>query len=88
MKVLLAPHVSEKSSMVADVSNQVAFKVATDAIKPEIKAAVELLFNKEAAVPVHREKQGRGDQHIDWYVDEGLGEAIVELALRQLAPAA
>lgn len=53
MKVLLAPHVSEKSSMIADAGNQVAFKVARDASKPEIKGAVELLFNvKVRAVTV------------------------------------
>ena len=45
MKVLLAPHVSEKSTTVADAANQVVFKVAKDATKPEIKAAVELLFD-------------------------------------------
>jgi len=45
MKILLAPHVSEKSSAVADAYNQVVFKVARDATKPEIKSAVELMFN-------------------------------------------
>ena len=45
MKVLLAPIVSEKSTMVADKNEQVAFRVLQDATKPEIKAAVELLFN-------------------------------------------
>jgi large subunit ribosomal protein L23 len=45
LKVLLAPHVSEKSAQIADVSNQVAFKVARDASKPEVKSAVELLFD-------------------------------------------
>ncbi|HXH02840.1 MAG TPA: 50S ribosomal protein L23 [Candidatus Competibacteraceae bacterium] len=45
MKVLLAPHVSEKSTTVADKHNQVTFRVATDATKAEIKGAVELLFN-------------------------------------------
>ena len=44
MKILLAPHVSEKTSMAADKHNQVAFKVAPDATKTEIKSAVELLF--------------------------------------------
>ena len=44
MKVLLAPIVSEKSTMVADRNSQVAFRVLQDATKPEIKAAVELLF--------------------------------------------
>ena len=45
MKVLLAPVVSEKSSMAADGSRQYTFKVDTDATKPEISAAVELLFD-------------------------------------------
>ncbi|MGD9000591.1 MAG: 50S ribosomal protein L23 [Granulosicoccaceae bacterium] len=47
MKVLLAPHISEKSTMSADVDNQVIFKVAEDASKLEIKKAVELLFKVE-----------------------------------------
>jgi large subunit ribosomal protein L23 len=47
MKVLLAPHVSEKSTMAADTDNQVIFKVAEDASKLEIKKAVELLFKVE-----------------------------------------
>ena len=44
LKGLLAPHVSEKSNRLTDRYNQVAFKVARDATKPEIKDAVELLF--------------------------------------------
>ena len=44
LQVLLAPQVSEKATYVADKNNQVIFKVAADATKPEIKAAVELLF--------------------------------------------
>ena len=44
MQVLLAPVVSEKSTFVADKHEQVIFRVAQDATKPEIKAAVELLF--------------------------------------------
>ena len=44
-QVILAPVVSEKSTLVADKNEQVVFKVATDATKPEVKAAVELLFN-------------------------------------------
>ncbi len=44
MKVLLSPHISEKSSIAADQNNQVVLKVANDATKPEIKQAVELLF--------------------------------------------
>ncbi len=44
MKVLLAPIVSEKSTMLADKHNQVAFRVLQGATRGEVKAAVELLF--------------------------------------------
>jgi large subunit ribosomal protein L23 len=55
MQVLLAPVVSEKSTFVGEKSNQVVFKVAPDATKPEIKAAVELLFStKDNKVQVTR----------------------------------
>ena len=44
MTVLLAPHVSEKSALVSEKANQFVFRVRSDATKPEIKAAVELMF--------------------------------------------
>ncbi len=44
MKVLLSPIVSEKSTAIAERNNHVAFRVLQDATKPEIKAAVELMF--------------------------------------------
>lgn len=44
MQVLHSPVISEKSSMAADGAQQFTFKVAKDATKPEIAAAVELLF--------------------------------------------
>ena len=47
LKVLLAPHVSEKTTMAAEASNTVVFKVAKDSNKAEIKAAVEKLFEVE-----------------------------------------
>ena len=47
LQVILAPVVSEKSTFVADKNEQVIFRVASDATKPEIKAAVELLFKVE-----------------------------------------
>lgn len=47
MKIILAPIVSEKSTMLADKNDQVAFKVCVGATKQEIKAAVELLFKVE-----------------------------------------
>lgn len=49
MQVILAPIVSEKSTRIAEKNQQVAFRVAGDASKPEIKAAVELLFNVKVA---------------------------------------
>jgi large subunit ribosomal protein L23 len=42
--VIVAPHITEKSTMMSE-QNAVVFKVARDATKPEIKAAVEALFN-------------------------------------------
>jgi large subunit ribosomal protein L23 len=42
--VLLSPIVSEKSTMIGEKHEQVAFRVKHDATKPEVKAAVELLF--------------------------------------------
>ena len=47
MAVLVAPIVSEKATMVGEKSNAVTFKVLQDATKPEIKAAVELMFKVE-----------------------------------------
>ena len=44
MNVVLAPVVSEKSTMVADKNRQYVFRVADKATKPEIKAAIELMF--------------------------------------------
>ena len=42
--VVLAPHITEKSTLLSE-QNAVVFKVANDATKPEIKAAVEALFS-------------------------------------------
>ena len=44
MQVVLAPVISEKGTFIADKNNQVVFRVVPDATKPEIKAAVELMF--------------------------------------------
>jgi len=44
MQIIMAPIVTEKATFVAEKNNQVAFRVIADATKPEIKAAVELLF--------------------------------------------
>jgi len=47
MQIILAPIVTEKATFVAEKNNQVTFRVIADATKPEIKAAVELLFKVE-----------------------------------------
>lgn len=47
LQVILAPQITEKATYVADKNQQIAFKVRTDATKPEIKAAVELVFKVE-----------------------------------------
>lgn len=49
MQVILAPQVSEKATMVADKYQQVVLRVVGSATKPEVKAAVELLFKVEVA---------------------------------------
>jgi large subunit ribosomal protein L23 len=44
--VIVAPHITEKSTLVSE-QNAVVFKVANDATKPEIKAAVEALWGRK-----------------------------------------
>lgn len=47
LKVLRAPHISEKATLAAENGNTIVFKVAKDATKREIKAAVQKLFDVE-----------------------------------------
>ena len=47
MKVIVAPVISEKATLVGDAHRQVVFEVLPDATKAEIKAAVELLFKEQ-----------------------------------------
>ena len=47
MKVIVAPVISEKATMVGELRRQVVFEVLPDATKAEIKAAVELLFKEQ-----------------------------------------
>jgi large subunit ribosomal protein L23 len=55
MKLLLAPVISEKSTFIGEKHNQYAFCVASDATKPEVKAAVELMFStKDRKIEVER----------------------------------
>jgi len=46
-RVLIGPHISEKSTRVADTHGQVVFRVLPDARKPEIRKAVEQMFEVE-----------------------------------------
>lgn len=45
LKIILAPHISEKATRVAEKCRQYVFKVVPSATKPEIKQAVEMLFD-------------------------------------------
>ena len=47
MKVLVGAHITEKSTLAADAARQFVFKVLPNATKPEVKRAVELLFEVE-----------------------------------------
>ena len=86
MKVLLGPLVSEKSANAADGSNQVVFKVVSDATKPEIKKAVKLMFEVDVesvqtsnVVGKTKRSQGKLGKRKDWkkaYVRVKAGQDI------------
>jgi len=81
LQVLLAPHVSEKSALMADAAGQYVFKVLPTATKTEVKAAVESLFevkvqsvnmiNLKGKRKVFKGRQGQRN---------GVRKAIVRLA--------
>ncbi len=78
--IVLAPHITEKSTMVSE-HNAVVFRVAADATKPEIKAAVEALFNRKVAsvntlVAKGKSKRWKGRP----YQRSNMKKAIVTLA--------
>ena len=86
MNVLIAPHVTEKPSLAMQNPNQYTFRVRRDATKPDIKKAVELMFEvKVAGVQVVNEpgKTRRFGKNIgrtqDWkkaYVSLVAGQTI------------
>lgn len=86
MQLLVAPQVSEKSTEVAERHNQVVFRVRREATKPEIRAAVERMFDvKVEAVTVvnvkgKRKRFGRlQGRRSDWkkaYVTLAEGQEI------------
>jgi large subunit ribosomal protein L23 len=47
MQVILSPQVSEKATFIGEKYNQMIFRVAPDATKPEVKAAVELMWKNQ-----------------------------------------
>jgi large subunit ribosomal protein L23 len=63
MQVLVAPQISEKATFLADRNNQVIFVVTPDATKPEIKAAVELLFKVQVKSVQVSNLKGKQKRH-------------------------
>lgn len=81
LSILLAPHVSEKTARAAQDGNHIVFRVRRDATAPEIKSAVEMLFEvKVSGVNVVNAagKQKRFGQRLGWRSD--FKKAYVRLA--------
>ena len=49
INLLLTPHITEKTSLAMQNANTYSFRVLRDSSKPEVKAAVELMFNVKVA---------------------------------------
>ena len=84
--VILAPHITEKSTLLSE-HNGVVFKVANDATKPQIKEAVEALFDRKVAsvntiVVKGKSKRWKGRP----YKRSDVKKAIVTLAEGQSIP--
>ena len=78
--IVLAPHITEKSTLLSE-HNAVVFKVAEKATKPEIKAAIEALFNVKVTnvntiVTKGKSKRWKGQP----YQRSDVKKAIVTLA--------
>ena len=81
--VVLAPHITEKSTMASE-NNAVVFKVANTATKPQIKEAVEAIFDRKVAavntiVVKGKTKRWRGKP----YTRSDMKKAIVKLGVGQ-----
>jgi large subunit ribosomal protein L23 len=86
LNILMAPQISEKATYVAEKYEQVIFRVVSDATKPEVKAAVELLFKvtvESVQIAVVKGKQKRfgkfSGRRSDWkkaYVSLAPGQEI------------
>lgn len=62
-QVLVAPHVSEKSTLLADANNQHVFKVLPDATKSEVKQAVEQIFKVKVDKVCILNTKGKAKRH-------------------------
>lgn len=81
MTVIKGPHLSEKTSILADEQNQVAFKVRPDATKTEIKQAVELLFEVDVESVTVVNVRGKIKRHgLQWGQRAKWKKAYVTLA--------
>ena len=81
--VIIAPHITEKSTMASE-HNAVVFKVAGDATKPQIKEAVEAIYDRKVAkvntiVVKGKTKRWKGKP----YQRRDMKKAIVTLAAGQ-----
>ncbi|MEX2130508.1 MAG: 50S ribosomal protein L23 [Pseudohongiellaceae bacterium] len=85
--IILGPHVSEKTTLLGERNNQYTFKVLSDASKPEIKEAVEKIFNVvvddlqvlNVKGKTKRTARGKMRNRSDWkkaYVKLGAGHQI------------
>lgn len=63
LKVILAPHVSEKATMAAEGGNTFVFRVATTATKAEVKSAIEMLFEVEVDAVRTVNVKGKAKRH-------------------------
>jgi large subunit ribosomal protein L23 len=61
-EVIRAPHISEKATGLADKHRQIVFEVKCDASKPEIKAAVEKVFNVQVEAVTVTNVKGKRKQ--------------------------
>jgi large subunit ribosomal protein L23 len=87
LTIILGPHISEKTSVISEKSNQVTFRVAVDATKPEVKKAIESLFNVQVkGVQIlnvkgktKRSARGKTRKRADWkkaYISLEQGQVI------------
>ena len=86
MTVIIGPHISEKTTIVAEEQNQIACKVRVDANKQEIKEAIEHLFEVKVdnvtTINYQGKKKGRGNmvgKRANWkkaYITLAMGSQI------------